>query len=524
MTCTPMLNRSLYIVIALIFYASTACAGGLPPSVTQALKAAAIPLSAVAVVVQATDARSARWTVNANKAMNPASTMKLLTTFVALDTLGPAYRWQTRAWVDGTLREGVLHGNLYLQGGGDPKFTYEQLWRWLREMRQRGLREIRGDVVLDSQLFWLDAKAAAAFDEYPLRPYNVAPNALLLNFNTLSLRILPPAMPSALASSDAENAPAPPPQLLSEPPLQGLTIVNQLHSEAQADCGEWRERLTVGIEPGAAPNVSDQLILDGAYPLACGEQSWHIGLPDHARFMQYVFTALWAELGGQMRGHVRTGVLPAEARLFAVSPAPTFLGDIVRDINKYSNNVMARQLLLTLGAASGSQPAQPADGANAIQNWLRQRNLGMPELVIENGAGLSRVERLSAASMNRLLQFAWRSAMMPELVASLPLAGVDGTMKKRLQNEGITGQAHIKTGTLDGVKSMAGYVRDQCGRYWVVVFMVNHPNAAQAGMAMDALLQTVWAQDKRSKAKISSHPFMQPVHSSDHAQTPNADD
>jgi D-alanyl-D-alanine carboxypeptidase/D-alanyl-D-alanine-endopeptidase (penicillin-binding protein 4) len=148
----------------------------------------------------------------------------------------------------------------------------------------------------------------------------------------------------------------------------------------------------------------------------------------------------------------------------------------------------------------------------------------MPELVIENGAGLSRVERLSAASMNRLLQFAWRSAMMPELVASLPLAGVDGTMKKRLQNEGITGQAHIKTGTLDGVKSMAGYVRDQCGRYWVVVFMVNHPNAAQAGMAMDALLQTVWAQDKRSKAKISSHPFMQPVHSSDHAQTPNADD
>jgi D-alanyl-D-alanine carboxypeptidase/D-alanyl-D-alanine-endopeptidase (penicillin-binding protein 4) len=164
----------------------------------------------------------------------------------------------------------------------------------------------------------------------------------------------------------------------------------------------------------------------------------------------------------------------------------------VRDINKYSNNVMARQLLLTLGAASGSQPAQPADGANVIQKWLQQRSLSMPELVIENGAGLSRVERLSVASMNRLLQFAWRSVVMPEFVASLPIAGVDGTMKKRLQNEDITGQAHIKTGTLDGVKTMAGYVRDQRGRYWVIVFMVNHPNAAQAGAAMDVLLKNVW--------------------------------
>lgn len=520
-----MLNRSLYIVIALIFCASsTACANSLPPTVTQALHAADIPSSAVAVVVQATDARSARWTVNAHKAMNPASTMKLLTTFAALDTLGPAYRWQTRAWVDGTMREGVLHGNLYLQGGGDPKLTYEQLWRWLREMRQRGLREIAGDVVLDSQLFSLDAQAAAAFDDYPLRPYNVAPDALLLNFNALSLRILPPEMPSAPASSDADHVPEPSPRLLSEPPLQGLTIVNQLHSETQADCGDWRERLTAKIQPGSAPDAADQLILSGAYPLACGEQSWHIALPDHARFMRYVFTALWAELGGQLQGHVRAGVVPAEARLFAVLPAPTFLGDIVRDINKYSNNVMARQLLLTLGAAAGSQPAQPADGANAIRHWLQQRNLDMPELVLENGAGLSRVERLSAASMNRLLQLAWRSAVMPEFVASLPLAGVDGTMKKRLQNEGVGGQAHIKTGTLDGVKTMAGYVRDRRGRYWVVVFMVNHANAAQAGQAMDALLQTVWAGSNKIKGGNLSHPFVQPAPSHNHAQTPGATD
>jgi len=464
-----------------------ATAAELPLPVVKALQAAEIPPSAVGVLVQAVDARAPRWKINIDKAMNPASTMKLLTTFVALDTLGPAYSWQTRAWTDGVVVEGVLHGNLYLQGGGDPKFTYEQLWRWLREMRQRGLREIRGDVVLDKQLFSLNGKAAAVFDENPLRPYNVTPDALLLNFNAINLRVLP-----LINTESTEKSTNPRPQLLIEPLLQGLTIVNQLSNDTRADCGEWRERLTVKVEPGTAPNVADQLILSGAYPSACGEQSWNIGLPDHTRFMQYVFTALWTELGGQMRGQVRTGILPAEARLFAVSPAPTFLGDIVRDINKYSNNVMARQLLLTLGAASGSQPAQPADGANVIQKWLQQRSLSMPELVIENGAGLSRVERLSVASMNRLLQLAWRSPVMPEFVASLPIAGVDGTMKKRLQNEDISGQAHIKTGTLDGVKTMAGYVRDQRGRYWVIVFMVNHPNAAQAGAAMDVLLKNVW--------------------------------
>ncbi|TAJ16684.1 MAG: D-alanyl-D-alanine carboxypeptidase/D-alanyl-D-alanine-endopeptidase, partial [Rugosibacter sp.] len=184
-------------------------------------------------------------------------------------------------------------------------------------------------------------------------------------------------------------------------------------------------------------------------------------------------------------------IVPPDARLFAVSPSPT-LGEIVRDMNKYSNNVMARQIFLTLGLEAGHRPARLEDGAAAIQAWLMRRGLKMPELVLENGAGLSRQERISAASLGRLLQAAWRSAVMPEFMASLPIAGNDGTMKKRVQGQGVAGQAHVKTGTLDGVKSMAGYVLDQHGRRWIVVCLVNHPRAALAGPAMDALLQTVW--------------------------------
>lgn len=472
MTARPSLRHLL--CVGLLCQTGVLIAGELPASVAQALRVAEIPRSAVAIVVQAVDARHPRWLINADQAMNPASTMKLLTTFAALDILGPAYTWQTQAFIHGPLENGVLQGDLYLQGSGDPKLTYDHFARWLREMRQRGLREIRGDLVLDRHAFAPVAGDAGQFDHEAMRPYNVLPDPLLLNFNTLSVQLLPQAGQA--------------PRLAIEPPLGNLELVNQLRSEDHAACGDWRENLRADVF--ASGNV-DRLILTGAYPLACGEQRWNIALPEHSRFVLGVFRALWAELGGSIAGNVREGAVPPEARLFAVSPSPT-LGDIVRDINKYSNNVMARQLFLTLGLAAGHRPARPDDGAATLHDWLDRRGLKMPELILENGAGLSRQERISAASLGHLLQAAWHSAVMPEFMASLPIAGSDGTMKKRVQGQGVVGQAHIKTGTLDGVKSMAGYVLDQQGRRWIVVCLVNHPRATLAGSAMDALLQSVW--------------------------------
>ena len=206
-----------------------------------------------------------------------------------------------------------------------------------------------------------------------------------------------------------------------------------------------------------------------------------------------VFDALWAEISGKKKLHpAREGTVPENAQKIASLSSPT-LAEVVRDINKYSNNVMARQLLLTLGMNAGQRPARVADGDAAIRAWMLARGLDFPELVIDNGAGLSRIERISAANMVRLLAAAWNSAVMPELMASLPIVAVDGTMKKRLKENGIVGQAHIKTGSLDGIKTMAGYVLDKNGRRWAVAFMVGHPNAAQSGAAQDALLEWVYA-------------------------------
>ncbi|MBI5109817.1 MAG: D-alanyl-D-alanine carboxypeptidase/D-alanyl-D-alanine-endopeptidase [Rhodocyclales bacterium] len=456
----------------------TAQAEELPSAVAQALKSAGIPAAATAAWVHEVDAATPRLAVNARTALNPASTMKLVTTYAALDLLGPAYVWKTEAYAYGTLADGVLTGDLYLRGGGDPKLTYDQFGRLLRMIRARGIREIRGDLVLDRSAFVAANGDPARFDAQPMRPYNVAPDALLVNFKAVTLQLVPDPPQKALLVS-AEPAPA------------NLDLINKvtLGNGNGNGCGDWKERLRADV---FAHGSTTRLVLTGVFPQACGEQRWNIAVMDHPAFVLGVFRQLWAELGGSLSGGVRDGPMPADARPIAVLPSPT-LAEVVRDINKFSNNVMARQLFLTLGMESGKRPAGAEDADAAIRGWLEARGLALPELVLENGSGLSRRERITAEGLGRVLQAAWKSAVMPELMASLPVTATDGTMRKRLKQNGIAGQAHIKTGSLEGVRSIAGYVLDKSGRRWIVVFLVNHANAAGAQPAQDALLEWVHA-------------------------------
>ncbi|MEI8163891.1 MAG: D-alanyl-D-alanine carboxypeptidase/D-alanyl-D-alanine-endopeptidase [Betaproteobacteria bacterium] len=459
----------------LLLCVALARADDLPAPVAQALKGAGIPLAATAVWVREVDAAAPRLAVNARAALNPASTMKLVTTFAALDLLGPAYVWQTEAFAGGPLNEGVLTGDLHLRGGGDPRLTYDQFARLLRQIRAHGIREIRGDLVLDRGAFAVSAGDPGRFDMQPMRPYNVAPDALLLNFKAVTLTLIPDPAQKTLT-------------VAMEPAPANLDLINKITLANGNGCGEWKERLRADT---FSHGLNTRLVLTGTFPASCGEQRWNIAAQEHPQFVLGVFQQLWAELGGTLAGGVREAPVPADARTVGVLPSPT-LGEVVRDINKFSNNVMARQLFLTLGMEAGHRPASLEDGDAAVRSWLEARGLSMPELVLENGSGLSRRERIPAEAMGRLLQAAWKSAVMPEFMASLPVTATDGTMKKRLKQNGIAGQAHIKTGSLEGVRSLAGYVLDKGGRRWIVVFFVNHANAAGAQAAQDALLQWVY--------------------------------
>jgi D-alanyl-D-alanine carboxypeptidase/D-alanyl-D-alanine-endopeptidase (penicillin-binding protein 4) len=528
----PSIHLAIHLPIHLLLLClvtTRAVADVLPESVSDALRHAHIPLSSVSIVVEETRGSEPLISLNADRAMNPASTMKLLTTFASLETLGPAYRWKTEAYLDGKLENGVLQGDLVFKGYGDPKLTVEQFWMWLRELRQRGLREISGDIVLDHGFFEAVKQDPADFDHDPTRAYNVGTSALLLNFNALHLHLIP--------DGHATTA-------LLEPELAGYKVINRITTSNRLRCGGddvYRSRLD-----------GHDIVLEGQIPAGCGEADDYFSLLPQDEYFFAVFGALWQELGGTVQGRMRTGTAPAGQAPFASYISPP-LSEVIRDINKFSNNIMARQLFLTLGTAQGMAPAaqdaapaaaamlvaearddndaasavknlsvaplhagqqgggdsveadpempasegvlQPASIARstaAIRQWLDTQHLQFPELVLENGAGLSRRERISAQHLADLLRLASDSPFSAELEASLPILGMDGTVKKRFRDSDIAGYAHLKTGSLEGVKSIAGYVKAHSGKQWIVVFIVNHPKAALAQPAQDALIE--WLQ------------------------------
>jgi D-alanyl-D-alanine carboxypeptidase/D-alanyl-D-alanine-endopeptidase (penicillin-binding protein 4) len=470
--------KRLLPLLALAVLSRPALADGLPPNVLGALKAAQIPAASVSVVVQPVDAGKPLVAHNAAQAMNPASVMKLVTTYAALDLLGPAWTWKTTAWTEAAAVDGILSGNLYLKGSGDPRFAIEHLASLLRQLQARGIRHIAGDVVLDRSAFDVPAIDPGAFDDKPMRPYNVGPDALLINFRALRFTLLP----------DGGRV-----RLLMETPSEGLRVDNRLRP-GEGGCGSnWKDFIDVRLLP---ENSGNRLEFTGTYSPQCGEKALSLSpLPADAQ-AGGLFRALWKELGGTLGGQVRGGGVPAGARLAATHESPP-LADAVRDINKFSNNVMARQVYLTLG--NDGAPASAERARRRIGDWLNARGLRFAELEIENGSGLSRRERISADSLNRLLLDAWKNPVMPEFVASMPIVGIDGTMKKRLNGSEATGRAHIKTGTLDGVKTAAGYALDAQGRRYAVTFLINHPKAQAGGPAIDALL--VWVAQRRAGEK-----------------------
>lgn len=445
----------------------------LPEPFIAALRAANIPLSAVGMVIQpvgpgAGQAGPPSMSLNEAVPMNPASTMKLVTTYAALNLLGPAYTWKTEAFAAGALRRDVLDGDLALRGSGDPKLVIEHLWLLAQRIRSYGIREIRGDILLDKAAFAVVPTDPAAFDGEGLRPYNAGPDALLLNYKSVSFGFVP----------DPETKSA---RVIVTPALAGLkapAIVRGL----DGPCGDWRARLQGDFAEPMAPQFR------GGYPLACGERVWHVSVLDHTQYFGAVFRALWEGAGGVWSGTVREAPVPLEARRIALHESEP-LALLIRDINKFSNNVMSRQLFLTIGGETARAPGTTENANRAIRNWLANRAMDMPELVLENGAGLSRVERISPASLARLLAHGFASPLMPEFISSLPLVGVDGTMKRR---NGAAGNAHIKSGLLADVRAAAGYVHALSGRRYVVVCIVNHPAANAAQPAVDALLEWVF--------------------------------
>ena len=445
---------------------SRAAPDALPPSVAAALDRAKVPRESVFAMVQEVGGARPRLTWQTEQPANPASLMKLLTTFSALELLGPAWTWTTPVWLQGTLRDGVLDGNLVLKGSGDPKLVLERMWLLLRRVQQLGVREIRGDIVLDRSAFDVPEQNPADFDGEALRPYNVRADALMLNYKAVVFTFTPDAARGIAVIS-------------TDPPLAGVRVDTGLPLTAGA-CEDWRGALRADFTDPM------RLRFAGSFAAACAEKTWAVAYADPERYNARALLGMWKEMGGRIGGTVRDGAAPATPPSFEL--ASPSLAEVIRDINKYSNNVMAQQLFLTLGLTQ--RGAGTPDAAREVMRQWAQARLGTAgaTLAIDNGSGLSRESRVSAQLLTRLLLAAWASPVMPELMASLPVAGVDGTLKR---SRATLGRAHLKTGSLRDVAGIAGYVLANSGRRYVVVAIANHPNANAARPAFDALVQ--WA-------------------------------
>jgi D-alanyl-D-alanine carboxypeptidase/D-alanyl-D-alanine-endopeptidase (penicillin-binding protein 4) len=490
-----MMRRALYAVpvrIAAVLSIALALAAPafaqLPAPVTQALRAASLPDTALSALVL----RGDRTVVShlADRPMHPGSTIKLITTLVALERLGPAFRGRTELRTAAPQRGDVLAGDLVLRGGADVDLTTETLTGMLRALRYQGIRRIEGRLVVDRTLFEPARPdlGVAPFDEYPEAYYNVIPDALLVNRNMLQLD---------MRSTDRQV------RVAMQPELQGVQVVSRM-KPVDTDCSRWEE----GWKP-QAQSLADgslQVVLGGTFPKNC-TISYGINILDRQQYVDRLLRRIWRDLGGSIAGESVEAATPPGTRLLAdhVSRA---LPEVVRDTNKPSDNALARTLFLSLGALEadpqlGSRP-QAVDASQspeptaqraerAVRDWLHGHGIADTGLVLDNGSGLSRVTRIAPVQMGGVLQAGLRSDWMPEFLASLPIAAIDGTMRRRLLDSPAAGHARMKTGTLNGISAVAGYVPDAHGQPCIVIAMVNgdSTDTGHARAVLDALVDWV---------------------------------
>ncbi|MEE4301553.1 MAG: D-alanyl-D-alanine carboxypeptidase/D-alanyl-D-alanine-endopeptidase [Pseudomonadales bacterium] len=493
MPCPRALGAALILSSSLL---PLGAAAELPQRVEQIARALKVGTDEISVWVQAVDAETPMLVHLPDVARTPASTLKLVTTFAALQGLTPAYRWRTEAWALGPVENRVLKGDLLLRGAGDPYLVEEEYWKLVGGIHDAGIDRIEGDLVLDTSYFEVPEEDLAAFDGEPDRVYNLTPHPLLVNFNAARFEFAP--------ARDGRHV-----DVFVDPPLAELEVDNRL-SLAEQGCYGYQRGVALNVVDGVAKR--DRVMLEGRFPKGCDLYAMTRTVLRPESYAFGLFDVYWRQFGGDLGGRWRLGTLPeglipedeetgialpAESdALLHVHESPP-LGDVVRLINKYSNNVMTRHLHLTLGAERFGVPATAAKGDEAILELLARSGVDTEGLVIDNASGLTREARITARQLGQLLLAGWNAPYMPEFVSSLSLVGLDGTASGRLRGRRAVGRMHVKTGTLDEVSAIAGYVQARSGERYVVAVLVNGPLADRGPgrEIQDALLYWVYDRD-----------------------------
>jgi len=480
-----MLLRHLLATVLALAATLASAQSTLPPALQKAWQATKLPQQALSLIIREVDGPTLV-SHAPDTPRNPASVMKLVTTWVGLSALGPDYVWRTMLLADGAGRvdgDGRLGGPLYVQASGDPFLTVQDLWALLRELRVRGVQHV-SDVVVDRSRFGDVGIDPGAFDQSPDRPYNASPDAMMVGLGATRVLLSPDARARKWVA-------------IVDPPVPGLRVRGEV-AWSDARCAGAAHHTNATAQVNAVDGVVE-LVLGGTVAGACGEFNLYRLIVSQPAYFSALLRMLWRELGGTLSGEIRAGRVPDDAKPLARHDSRS-LADVIRLVNKESNNVMARHVLLTLAAQPSASPETGGQGATvpAAQrvalDVLRAQQIDTRGWVIANGSGLSREGRVTADGLADMLQYAWRSAWMPEFLSSLAIAGVDGTVRRRLRGDKVRGMAHVKTGSLRDARAIAGYVLGASGKRTIVVSLVNHAQAADAQAFHDALISWLAAR------------------------------
>lgn len=442
----------------------------LPVTVKNALTSSGLSFEQLSVSLIPLDGGKLNLSWRDHVKVQPASTEKMITTLAALELLGPDWRWKTSYSYTGTIENKTLLGTLFIKGGGDPKYVSETLWRDLSRLKSLGIDRIEGNVVIDRSYFEKERQDPAFKDDWD-RPYTAPADAALLNYRSIAMTITP--------EKDRKQA-----TVTVVPQLIGLVTPSSVKMSRQKGCVRWRQALELDLDDPLEPEF------DGALPSGCDEKVLAYLAPDANQYWEMFFRTLASQVGLIWHGKVTEGIAPDSAELL-FDVWSDDLGTVVKLTNKFSNNVLAKHILLSLAAKDS--PGIPASYARAraiVNEWLQQRvGVGAGDILLDNGSGLSRQSRVTARAMTQLISYGWKSPRMPEWIASFPISATDGTMSKRRV---APGQAYIKTGLMNTVKSAGGIIQARSGKRYAVFAVVQGKKATETDAPIDRLIEWVY--------------------------------
>jgi D-alanyl-D-alanine carboxypeptidase/D-alanyl-D-alanine-endopeptidase (penicillin-binding protein 4) len=409
---------------------------------------------------------------NEKKLFNSASLVKIITTYIGLKELGPDFSWRSDFYYTGDIVGETLKGDIVFKGTGDASFSVEDLEGMIREIQGKGIKRIEGNLLFDTSYFGLIPNEVT-FDSNPMRAYNVVPSAISLQSNTINFRF----------TSHKNKV-----KIVAKPNIKYLKIINNIKSTREK-CLSWREKLNYETKINEQQST---LNFSGKFSRKCKVKELDLAMLDWQTYFYHTFKQKWLDNGGWFNGNfIDTSGTLADDRLL-VSHYSEPLSSLIRDTNKYSLNLMSRNLILTVIANKNNvQPTEEMVNPY-IKNWLSKNKIDNEGLFIDNGAGLSRDIKISINQFLMILQNIYYDPMMPEIISSFPIAGIDGTLKKRMKNSPIRMNGHFKTGSMNEVSAMAGFFLNNDKEMNIFVFMMNGKKANMSQNFQEALIESVY--------------------------------